>query len=294
MIAALVERGKLSWDVTIGEVLGDLPMREVYAPVTLEQLLQHRGGLQTMPTGGEFAAPPEALPARPPREGRLALTKQVLQERPVAKPGSEMNYCNAGYVVAGVMVERLLDTPFEQLMTSLVLQPFGLDSCRFGWPATPDAPHQPWGHIGAPPGLRPHVPGTFWNFDFTTYLAPAGHISCNVSDLAKYAAAHLRGLRGANGALTSASIRRLHTPPEIDAEGKGYASGWFIAPTEDGTPEHWHSGSPGSFFAVVSIYPEDDLVIAVVTNYGLAAEKPVYPMMEAIRARSVAPQRGAP
>jgi CubicO group peptidase (beta-lactamase class C family) len=194
-------------------------------------------------SGGEFATSPEALPARPPREGRLALTKQVLQERPVAKPGTEMFYSNAGYVVAGVMVERLLDTPWEQLMTSLMFQPFGLESARFGWPATADSPHQPWGHLGAPPGLRPHEPGTFWNFDLTTYFAPAGDISCNVDDLAKYAAAHLRGLRGAEGVLTSASIRRLHTPPEIDAEGNGYASGWAIARTEDGRPEHWHSGS---------------------------------------------------
>jgi CubicO group peptidase (beta-lactamase class C family) len=174
-----------------------------------------------------------------------------------------MHYSNAGYAVAAAMVERLLDTPWEQLMTSLVFQPFGLESARFGWPATADSPHQPWGHLGAPPGLRPHVPGTFWNFDITTYLASAGDISCNVSDLAKYAAAHLRGLRGADGVLTSTSIRRLHTPPEIDAEGNGYASGWAIARTEDGRPEHWHSGSGGSFFAVVSIYPEDDLVIAL-------------------------------
>jgi CubicO group peptidase (beta-lactamase class C family) len=193
------------------------------------------------------------------------------------------------------MAERLAGATWEQLMRSLVFEPFGLESARFGWPATAAAPHQPWGHIGAPPRLRPHEPGTFWNTDFTSYLAPAGDVSCNIGDLAEYAAVHLRGLRGADGVLTSASVRRLHTPlGALDAEGKGYASGWFIARTEDGRPEHWHSGSGGSFFAVVSIYPEDDLVIAVVTNYGLAAEKPVYPMMEAIRARYVASQRGTP
>ncbi len=282
MIAGLVERGKLGWDVTIGEVLADLPVREESRRVTLEQLLQHRGGIPSMATRGEFAAAPEALPARLPHEGRLALTRQVLQERPLAAPGTATHYSNAGYVVAGTLVERLLDTSWDELVTSLVFEPFGLESARFGWPATADAPHQPWGHIGAPPGLRPHQPGTFWNFDFTSYLAPAGDISAHVTDLAEYAAAHLRGLRGADGALSSASIRRLHTPPELDAEGNGYASGWVIGRTADGRPEHWHDGSAGSFFAVVSIYPDDDLAITVLTNYGLPAETSVFQLMEEI------------
>lgn len=211
-----------------------------------------------------------------PGEGGLSLLRWSHQHC----PGAE-------WIVLTGHFERLASAPWEQLMRSMVFEPFGLGSRRFGWPAIAAAPHQPWGHIGTPPQLRQHVPGTFWNFDLTTYLAPAGDVSCNVCDLAEYAAAHLRGLRGTDGVLSSASIRRLHTPPEIDAEGNGYASGWVLARTSDGSPEHWHNGSAGSFFAVVSIYPEDDLVIAVVTNYGLAAETPVYRMMEAIRARYV-------
>ncbi len=119
----------------------------------------------------------------------------------------------------------------------------------------------------------------------TTYRAPSGDVNCNITDLAEYASAHLQGLSGADGALSSASIVRLHTPPELDEAGAGYAAGWAIARTESGRPEHWHSGSGGSFFAVVSIYPEDDLAIVVLTNYGLPAEASLYQMMQAIYER---------
>ena len=284
MIAVLVERGKLKWEMTIGEVLADLPMREEYRAVTLEQLVQHRGGLQPFPTGGEFADA-RTLPSRPPQEGRLALVKQVLQDEPIAEPGTSMNYSNAGYVVATTMAERVTGASWEVLIKSLVFEPLGLESAQLGWPATAEAPHQPWGHSGAPPDLQPHEPGTLFNFDLTTYLAPSGDVNCNITDLAEYASAHLQGLRGADGALSSASIVRLHTPPELDEAGAGYAAGWAIARTESGRPEHWHSGSGGSFFAVVSIYPEDDLAIVVLTNYGLPAEASLYQMMQAIYER---------
>jgi CubicO group peptidase (beta-lactamase class C family) len=206
-----------------------------------------------------------------------------------------MNYSNAGYVVAATMVERLTGSSWEALVQALVFEPFGLESAQLGWPATAEAPQQPWGHVGAPPDLEPHEPGTRFNFDLTTYLAPAGDVNCNITDLAEYAAAHLQGLRGVDGALTSASIRRLHTPPDIDEEGAGYASGWAITRTRSGKPEHWHSGSGGSFYAVVSIYPDDDLAIAVLTNYGLPAEAPLYQMMEAFyeRRSKVAPDAKA-
>jgi hypothetical protein len=55
--------------------------------------------------------------------------------------------------------------------------------------------------------------------------------------------------------------------------------------TESGRPEHWHAGSGGSFFAVVSIYPEDNLAIVVLTNYGLPGESPVFGMMVALYQR---------
>lgn len=45
MIGRLVEKGKLDWDDTIGEHLGDIEMLDAYRGVTLELLLQHRSGI---------------------------------------------------------------------------------------------------------------------------------------------------------------------------------------------------------------------------------------------------------
>jgi len=44
LVAMLVEDGALRWDSSIGEILSDIPMEPAWCDVTLEQLLQHRGG----------------------------------------------------------------------------------------------------------------------------------------------------------------------------------------------------------------------------------------------------------
>ena len=45
MIARLIERGELSWELTLGKALADVEMHPVYREVTLHQLLRHRAGI---------------------------------------------------------------------------------------------------------------------------------------------------------------------------------------------------------------------------------------------------------
>lgn len=44
MIGALVQKELIDWTFTVGDFLGDMEMRDEYRDVTLEQILQHRGG----------------------------------------------------------------------------------------------------------------------------------------------------------------------------------------------------------------------------------------------------------
>ena len=58
-IARVVDLDKLSFDTTIGEVLPEIEMRDVYRKVTLAQLLTFQGGIQpyTMIAGPQAQAP---------------------------------------------------------------------------------------------------------------------------------------------------------------------------------------------------------------------------------------------
>jgi CubicO group peptidase (beta-lactamase class C family) len=274
MIGKLVEDGVLRWHTTVGEALRDVSMRAEYRSVTLEQLLQHRGGIRAMCSTGEFAEGASALSQRSPAEARAALVRQVLTEEPF-KMG-DYAYSNAGYVVAAYMAERVAKRSWEELMGSLVFEPLELRSTGFGWPATLDRPNQPLGHYGTPPDLTAQEIGEGRTGD--DYYGPAGSVHCSIEDLARFAAFHLQGVHGRDGALKAVTVRRLHTP----AKGGHYMGGWGIRESEEGKRRHGHEGTGGTFFAEITLYPDSDLAIVAATNCGPSVEPFLERMKEAI------------
>lgn len=273
LVGRLVELDVLRFDVTVGEVLEDVDMRDEYRDVTLEELLQHRGGIQPMPSGGEFADGYSDLPMKSPVEGREAVTHAVLAEEPAFPPHTGMKYSNAGYVVAAVMVERLADGTWEELLREHVLAPLELSTAEIGWPATADRPDQPLGHFGGGDNLRVQEVGEpgLGGIDLGLFLAPAGDLCMSIEDLARYARFHMEGLQGLDGYLRSDTIRHLHEPATEGGQISGYACGWGCKLTPDGEPYQWHNGSGGTFFALVTIYPESDLAVVSASNVGLVA-----------------------
>jgi len=104
LMARLVDRGFLRWDMTLAEAFPEwnASMAEPYRSVRLMDILRHRAGMPAVsPLGGiDFAAPLVAQ--------RLAFAKSVLHRAPAATPGEKFLYSNAGYRVVGV---RSASTP---------------------------------------------------------------------------------------------------------------------------------------------------------------------------------------
>lgn len=260
MVGKLLKEEALRWDMTIGEVLKDIPMREEYRGVTLEQLLGHRGGIRSLPEKGEFADGFPRKPGRSSAEARAALVKQVLNEDSV-KPG-EYSYSNAGYVVAGYMVERTMQRTWEELVSTLVFKPLGLRSTGFGWPATTARTDQPRGHYGAPPEFKVQEIGEYMLGDMD-YIGPAGNLHCSIEDLARFSAFHIRVLNEQEDSLKAETVPRI----------------WRGDRTVEGERRFCFFGSGGTFFAMVALYPDSDLAVVAATNCGLHA----WPFMEKLR-----------
>ncbi|MGH9421417.1 MAG: serine hydrolase domain-containing protein, partial [Thermoanaerobaculia bacterium] len=148
LIATLVEEGRIKWSSRLVELLPDLAavMRPEYREVTVEQVLSHRAGLPayTEIDDAEFQRL-AALGGGEPVAARRALAAEVLQKAPVARPGTETHYSNAGYAIAASAVERLTGKPWEQLIKERIFKPLGMSSCSFGFPATTVRPQQPRG-----------------------------------------------------------------------------------------------------------------------------------------------------
>ncbi len=267
LAAMLVEQGSLSWNTTLAEAMPDFApqMNELYRPVTIEQMLTHRAGMPPFTSGGapEFAMTRDL--SGTPMEQRAQFARRVLAKHPVTPPGSGYAYSNADVSIVAAVVEQKSGKSWEELMRTRIFEPLGMSSAGFGWPATPDRPNQPRGHIPGPNGFAPS--GLDDPYRLPLVLAPAGDVHCSVADLARYGGFHLRALRGE---ASDPAILKPETVKYMHSCQKNYAMGWIPAGTPYGEAT-WHNGSAGTFFAQILLVPPADIGVVAVSNAGTGA-----------------------
>ncbi len=263
LVGLYVDRGRLSFSDTVAALFPGATIDPGYAAVTLDQLLQHRGGLP--------ANIPPDIWAQMWSDGNRpdALSRAVLAllSRPPAQAPGTFVYANAGYMVAGAALERTVGDSWQQLISSQLWGPLGMASCGFGAPGTPGQVDQPWGHqTNADGSLTPLDPGNP-SSDNPPALGPAGTVHCSLSDWGKFLALHLAGARGEPTALvTTATLQHLHTPPP----GGNYACGWGVySRSWAGGPAGTaltHSGSNTLWYATAWLAPAKNLAFVTATN----------------------------
>lgn len=277
LAAILVEEGLLDWSKTLLDLLPDVPMGGDYGAVTFEALLYHRAGLPANPSADWMRA---ARSATDLPKARKDAAIELLVAKPAQAPGTYA-YSNAGYIIAGAILESLAKEPWESLVKKRIFDKLGMTSCGFGPPAGVDTVDAPWGHSGKKGAYTPVAPGPL--ADNPLALGPAGTVHCTLEDWSKFTHATARGAKGEAGIVSKASFEKLLTPPA----GGDYAMGWGV------TTRPWaggralsHSGSNTMFYATAWIAPEKDLVLLAATNAGddaaaAAVDEAFAPMIEA-------------
>lgn len=131
-VLRLVEQGSLRLDQCVRELLGDdLPL--IDDAVTIEQLLDHTSGIgdyldeETLGDIDEFVldVPVHTLTTA---EAFLPLLDGLPQAFP---PGERFAYCNGGYVVLAIAIERATAETYQAAVQRLVLDPAGLERTGF-------------------------------------------------------------------------------------------------------------------------------------------------------------------
>ena len=119
-IRQLAALGKLNLDSSLARAWPDYPNPDVAKRVTIRQILEHRSGIQ----GNIFGAPPGKT-----RHDVLALSDYFLlfKDQPLAfEPGARQEYSNAGYIVLGLLVERLAGESYYDYVRSHIFVPAGM------------------------------------------------------------------------------------------------------------------------------------------------------------------------
>ena len=293
LVARLVEAGVVGWDDTVERWLAELDPHPAYRGATLPQLLAHRSGLPANAEPAVMMALFGADALRDPMADRQAYAAAVLASadgtdpaegtelaadgaadgaagraaRGAARGGSGPGdpapflYSNAGYVVAGAMIEAATGEAWESLIQTWVWEPLGITTGGFGPP--PDGIQ---GHRADPEGrLTPQPPGAF--ADNPPALGPAGRAHMTLADYGRFLQAVLDGTRGEGdpGFLSTESWTRLLSPMEGPrAPGDpAYALGWGVL--EEGRLLQ-HAGSNGLWFVRARLAPGAGRGVVVAVN----------------------------
>jgi CubicO group peptidase (beta-lactamase class C family) len=266
-LAVQVEQGKLRWDSTLAEVFPELApaMLPAYRPVTIENLLSHRAGFVELLTASELDIVP--IFDGNASSQRYHFVAWATSVPPLGAPGQTFAYSNAGYGVAGAVLERVTGKSFEAAMTDTLLGPLGLRHA-FAYPPQL-AGTQPLGHEVDDSGTAlAEVDLTEPLYTPPVYLVAAGHLSMPLADYARFAQIQLRGLRGEPTLLKAETFKKLHlslgTIPDTNL---GYASGWVVEPSPGNTALSWSVGQLIGFTAIIMVDPRADRASVLLANF---------------------------
>ncbi|MFD8462993.1 serine hydrolase domain-containing protein [Streptomyces antimycoticus] len=120
VVLRLTERGELGLD---DDIVAHLPHVRVPSGVTVRRLLDMTAGLPEYTTE-EFMEISHTTPDRV--WGPQELLDLAFREPHRFAPGSSWDYCNAGYILLGMLAEHVTGDLVEDLARKLVLDPLGL------------------------------------------------------------------------------------------------------------------------------------------------------------------------
>lgn len=246
-ILLLEERGKLKIADPVNKYLSDWP--KAWEEVTIHHLLSHTAGLPRLTTqvltdvsGLSRVTPP---PFRAIRD--LYKPGEELQQLDF-KSGEKFAYNNQGYIVLGMLIEKISGKTYCEFMREEVFRPVGMTDTDCEEPGM-ILKQRASGYI--------RVDGTTANAGYIDMRFPggAGAIFSTVDDLL------LWDRMLASDRLLSAGRAKLFTRVKGD-----YAYGWWIQ-TKVKRNVQWHRGTVSGFMAMIARYPDESLFIAVLSNF---------------------------
>ena len=116
----LVAAGKLHPDSTVGHYWPDYPNQQVAHTVTIRQLLDHRSGIG----GNIFDDPPGG--SRHDIRRLSEFLPLFVHDSMLFPPGTQEQYSNAGYVVLGLLIERVSGQSYYDYVREHICQPAGM------------------------------------------------------------------------------------------------------------------------------------------------------------------------
>lgn len=287
----LVGEGRLALDEPVGRHVGDLLPPDLAATVTLRMLLNHTSGISDI--DHVMVRTYEDLET----VHRTTYTPEQLVDIALAQPrtnapGADHNYSNTGYIIAGVILERVTGRPAELEIARRITVPLGLWQTYLpGGFRFIVGPHSK--------GYVPYPDGSLRDFSVAnlSWLWTAGALISTADDLDRFYRALLDGrlLRPAQLAQMKTTfgdtgyglgLYRVDLPCDVTLWGHDGAVFGYTAiswQSEDGATRIVHAQN---LYPTVDPAPGDATVDFIVTalcgTAGTARARPTLPLRDSL------------
>ena len=260
----LAEENKLDLDAPVRRYIPELKLKDanVAAKVTMRHLLTHTGGW----FGDYF---------NDYGTGDDALTKMVraMETLPQVTPlGKLWSYNNAGFYLAGRVIEKVCGKPYETVAKELIFTPLGMHNSHF-FAEEVITKRFAVGHHRVEGKTAIALP---WGIGRSAH--PAGGIICSVKDLMKYARFHMGEgkVPGGKRLVSKEGMKALHSPAMHATGLKSVALSWFVTRANEADVIS-HGGATSGQMAELRIIPEKKFALIVFINgkHGTGGAAPI-------------------
>jgi len=241
-----VEQGKISLNDPITKYLPDVPTHG--ERITVRHLLTHTSGVHN------YTDSPERVKhwgeAMTPRQIVAFVDKDTLD----FAPGTKYSYSNTGYVLLGMILEKVTGQPYATYVQRQFFTPLGLTQTSY----CPDRTKDPQFADGYAASSGTVKPAEYLNI---TQPFSAGALCSTVRDLVKWHRALV------DGRVVGARSYSLMTTPDTLIGGAKINYGFGLVPGQlSGKRMIGHSGGINGFTTYGMYMPDESLNVIVLSN----------------------------
>jgi CubicO group peptidase (beta-lactamase class C family) len=238
-IVKLVEEGRVDLNTPVKEILPDVIIQNPWEktdPVRVVHLLEHTAGI----CDGFFTLFNWRHEPNIPLNEVMGLHKRIVIHH---RPGSFYLYSNIGYLLVGMILEKIAQMKYEEFLKDEFLLPLGMQTSTFDVedPYSRSVLAQGYGAGGK------EIPYLY------IYPRPAGHSHSSVLEMAQYVRFFLNyGKSNGVQIIKPEAVKRLETPGTSLASRIGFLNGYGLGSEWAYRNQHMWRGHNGAIFGYYS------------------------------------------
>ncbi len=242
-VMMLAEQGRLALDDRVSKFIPDFSQSPIASGITIRHLLNHTSGI---PDYGDLGIDDSSL------SEKQLITSVLRRDSVFRTPGERYQYCNPGYALLAIIVERVSGESFADFLDRRIFQPLEM------------------GHtyvFDSPTKRRADAAKGYDLFGQEDDLGPTaipgdGGMYSTVDDLFKWDQALY-----SDRLVRQERLAEAFTPGKVRAGASTYGFGWNIT-KKAGQKIVWHTGKAAGFRAYIGRRMGEKITVILLTNKG--------------------------